>query len=658
MMAKFTRSTTWIARARGWYVRSAARPGSNRGVALLFALLLLTLMSALGIIMVLTVSPDMMINGYYGNYRGSFYAADSGMNIARQQLLNLTQAQVNMTPCIDWQVQPAPCNNPPLQGTTGATVLNNLKTTYASFTPLQGGQARNSWPENFEIADTSTCTNSFAIANGYPVITHAGNGQNANYKYGFSYNLCTLGRAQGGQQVATTENGLLFLNVTAQTSTSQQVQASFASFGAFINNYPPCLGPLVPGTMTGPMFTNGAWQFMTGGAYIFTDPVGQANAKADYWFGGTCIQSPTSSYTYNRQTIAPTFQGGLNLNQASVPMPANDFSQAWAAVDGCGEGEGLGGPCTPGAPANNPTSAQLNAALKNVNQQPYPTNGNQTGVYMPYSCTGGPPCTNTVNGGGIYVKGNSNIVLSVGNDVNGNPTQIYSITLGGTTTTVTTNIATNTTTMVQGGTTLTLAGVPMNLSVNPPAPATMLYNDGTINSIRGTGQGVPAIQDGVALTVTANGDINCTGDLIYKHEPVTMNVNDTLIQGNDYNQDLGLFTATGNIVLSSPYSNHNLQVDGSQAAISSTCAGNKCGFLVNGCINTFNNVGGQIQANIFGACMTTQNTYFDRRYTSKPGFAPPWFPSTTVSANDVQNALAPLVTTPPPQRMSWVTTPQ
>jgi hypothetical protein len=51
-------------------------------------------------------------------------------------------------------------------------------------------------------------------------------------------------------------------------------------------------------------------------------------------------------------------------------------------------------------------------------------------------------------------------------------------------------------------------------------------------------------------------------------------------------------------------------------------------------------------------------SFFDRRYTTKPGFAPPWFPSTVVSANDIQNAMAPLVTTPPPQRMSWVTTPQ
>jgi hypothetical protein len=419
--------------------------------------------------------------------------------------------------------------------------------------------------------------------------------------------------------------------------------------------------------MTGPMFTNGAWQFMPGGAYIFTDPVGQANAKADYWFGGTCIQSPTSSYTYRGQTIRPTFQGGLNLNQPAVPAPTNSFSQEWAVLDamGCGENGNTCG--VPNPPPGAPTAAQMHADLKNINGTAYPIGGAGSGVYMAYSCTGGPPCVNTMNGGGFYVKGNAAVTLSIWTDAGGNPTQIYSINQAGVVTVITTDIVASTTKVVSGGTTLNLAGVPQDLVTGTPTPATMLYVDGKITALTGTGQGVPAIQDGVALTITANGDINCTGDLVYAHEPVTQNQADTLIPANDHNQDLGLFTATGNIILSSPYGNKNLQVDGSQAAIGSSCAGNSCGFLVSGCINTFNNVGGQIQANIFGACMNTENTYFDRRYTSKPGFAPPWFPSTTISANDIYNAQAPLVCPssnalcnggPAPQRTSWVTTPQ
>ncbi len=112
-----------------------------------------------------------------------------------------------------------------------------------------------------------------------------------------------------------------------------------------------------------------------------------------------------------------------------------------------------------------------------------------------------------------------------------------------------------------------------------------------------------------------------------------------------------MFTANGSIILSSPYADDNLQVDGSQAVIGNSCSSSSCGFYVNGCINTFNNVGGQIQTNIFGACLNTENTYYDRRYTSRVNFAPPWFPSTTVTNSAAVTTVAPTIT---PQRLSWV----
>jgi len=273
------------------------------------------------------------------------------------------------------------------------------------------------------------------------------------------------------------------------------------------------------------------------------------------------------------------------------------------------------------------------------------------------------------------VQGNASVVLSVGTDTGGNPTQTYAITQGGTTTTITTDITLGTTKVVSGGTTLNLAGVPKNLVPTTPTPATMLYVNGKITGLSGTGQGVPAIQDGVALSIVANGDVDITGDVVYKTEPVTTTQNQvvagttpaccngspvaTLIPGHDNNQVFGIFTNTGNIQLSSPYGNNNLQVDGSLAAIGSSCSSSSCGFTVSGYINTFNNVGGQIQTNIFGANMSTENTYFDRRFTSKPGFAPPWFPSTQVATVDITTAtpLAPTIT-PSTQRISWLTSPQ
>ncbi len=653
---KQNRSTSY--RRRGAkHPRDSARSG-QRGIALLTVLLILSVLSILGLVMAVTANSDMMINGYYGNYRGSFYAADSGVNIARAALANQLAATVSTAPCTGWvSNSTGACAAAPLPSTATTTALNYVNTNYGSFTSLNTGQASTSWPESFEIANTANCTNSLAVASGFPTTALNSQGQISSYTYHFNYTLCAIGRAGALQQVSTKDMGNIVVTIQAQTSTSTTTTTSFAAFGAFVNNYPPCLGALIPGTMSGPMFTNGAWQFMTGGAYIFTDPVGQANAKADYWFGSQCIQSATSSYTKNGQTINPAFQGGLNLGQAPVNLPPNDFSQRWAVLDGKGCGEG-GTTCGSSTPPN-PTAANLNAVLRDVNGNPYPTNGTPPGVYLPY-CTGGATCAspNTVTGGGIYVEGNASVQMSLGTDALSHPTQIFNITQGGTTTTITINPGANTTTMTTGASTVTLAGVPQNLAGSTPQAGTMLYVDGAISGLSGTGQGIPAVQDGQQITIAANGNINITGDVLYNHEPVTLNTADTLIPANDTNQVLGIFTASGNINLQSKYSNSNLEVDGSLAAIGQSCPANSCGFTVTGSINTFNNVGGQIQSNIFSANMQTENTYFDRRFTSKPGFAPPWFPSTTVPSNDITNALPPLVSVLPPQRTTWVTYPQ
>ncbi len=433
------------------------------------------------------------------------------------------------------------------------------------------------------------------------------------------------------------------------------------------------------------MFTNGAWEFMTGGAYIFTDPVGQANANADFWFGGTCVESPTSGYTLNGQSINPTFEGNppFSLGLPAEASPTDSFSQMWAVLDGKGFGETNSAGQVNNPQANPPSTSQptytdMNAAFKDISGNPYPTQGATSGVFLPYSCTGS-PCTNTMDGGGIYVEGSASVLMSIGSDTAGNPTQSFSITQGGTTTTITTDAATNTTTVqsVTGTnlTTLTLAGVPTNCSTMNPlpatctsgvvgsAPGTMLYVNGTITSLSGPGQGVPAVQDGSQVTIVAAGNIDITGDVVYKTEPVTITDNQivpgtnppccngdpvsTLIPGNDKNQVLGMFTANGNINLMSPYGNNNLQVDGSLAPLQQ---GSQYCFTCSGFINTFNNVGGQIQSGICGCDMNTENTYFDRRFTARAGFVPPWFPSTTITIAGPPAAVA----QPTIQRVQWV----
>jgi hypothetical protein len=272
-------------------------------------------------------------------------------------------------------------------------------------------------------------------------------------------------------------------------------------------------------------------------------------------------------------------------------------------------------------------------------------------VYLPYTVD---PATGvaTLSGGGIYVQGNAGVQLSL----SGTTGQTYTITQGGTTTTITINNALNTTTVVSGGTTLNLVGVPTQ---NDPATgavtrdATMLYVNGNITSLSGPGQGLPAVQDGTALTITAAGNVTVTGDILYNKEPVTTTQNqipgspaDTLIPGNNSGQVLGIFTGSGDIQLKNGQSNGNLEIDASLATISN----NGTGGLINvgSQINTLSIVGGRIQNQIKNIGTTTRNVFFDRRFAQNK-FAPPWFPSTTVQTSASNSAT--LTTTI--QRTNW-----
>jgi hypothetical protein len=331
------------------------------------------------------------------------------------------------------------------------------------------------------------------------------------------------------------------------------------------------------------------------------------------------------------------------LGQPALPLPANDFNQRRAVLDGVGSG---------GAPTN----AEMHNVLKNVSKTPYPSSGASSGVFVPYNvdATTGQA---TFTGGGILVEGNATVTLTT----SGSSGQVYTITQGGTTTQITIDNAANQTVVSSGTNSVTITGVPQQLDSTGGVidQATMLYVDGSITALSGPGQGVPAIQDGTALTITANSNVTITGDILYKTEPVTLTQNqvapgvppnspaDTLIPGNDKGQALGIFTAGGDIQLKNSQANGNLQIDASLASISATGSGG----LVNvgNPINKLTIVGGRIQNSIKNIGSTTRNVFFDKRY-SQNGFAPPWFPSTKVTHIPGTDPPYIVIT---PQRLQW-----
>jgi hypothetical protein len=320
------------------------------------------------------------------------------------------------------------------------------------------------------------------------------------------------------------------------------------------------------------------------------------------------------------------------------------------------DGKGTGG---------QPSLSDLNNNLRDPSGKPYPGSAKpSTGVFLPFSVDGNGN-NPTFTGGGIMVEGNASVVLSP----SGAAGQVYQITQGNTTTTVTIDPTPkpgfpNGTTQVavNGKAQPTISGVPSQ--VDPATGAnmgydTMLYVDGSITSLSGPKQGSPAINDGTALTITAANNVTLTGDLTYKSPPVTLTANgttpaDSLIPGNDHGQALGIFTASGDIILDDTQINPktgkydgNMEIDASLATISQGGSGGLTN--PNALINTLTIVGGRIQNNIKNINTTTRNVLFDVRYANG-NFSPPWFPSTNVSLGGLKSAT---FAAPKIQRLSW-----
>jgi hypothetical protein len=169
----------------------------------------------------------------------------------------------------------------------------------------------------------------------------------------------------------------------------------------------------------------------------------------------------------------------------------------------------------------------------------------------------------------------------------------------------------------------------------------MVYVNGDV-SISGPSSGA-AVQNNAMLTVTANGDITQTGNLLYATEPVTTSGSslDSLVSlpSNAKYQVLGLFTANGEVIFTP--SGNTLETDASIAVISSSgSCGSNCGKIATGNnFNTWTNVGGRAENSINSVGFNTGNVYFDQRFKQWSNFAPPWFPQTAIGQNDLTNVL-------------------
>jgi Tfp pilus assembly protein PilX len=664
----------------------------SRGVALITTLLLLSLFTIMTLSMVIATTSDTLIDGYYRNFRGSFYAADSGINLARVSMLQKIVAAIPTTYTL--------ASGAPIPASTEATVLSavtNSSTGFGAYQSVTGTQA-GSWPGSFTVdaANTSLTAGTSGASPAYsdacaPIYTGTGttpptctslgtpssNYTITGYKYTYQYKITAIGRSRANETHTVEEDGNFI--ITVDKGTPSGTNTNFAAYGMFIDNFPICSGTLVNGTITGPVFTNGAWS-INSGSYIFTDAVGSVSANLGFTDSSGCYQKPGSStnhsYTASDGTnFNPTFQGSVTLGAPAVTLPVDSFNQKEAVLDSLGNG----------LINSSQLASEMHTILRDASGAVYPTTAPSSGVFLPYYMNGSTPTfgtapsvlpiyntvtsggvSTTVNdpygttagcAGGIYVEGSATVAITPSSTGDGKA-QIYTIKQGSTTTTVTIDpggtVSGTTypaqTKIVTGSSTQTISGVPQQCDATTGAPsrdATMLFVNGNITDLHGAGSGVGAIQDGNALTITSAGNVTVTGDLLYKTEPVTLTTADSLVAGADRGQVLGIFTATGDIQLNNLQSSGNLEIDASVATLSQGGTG---GIINTGStISTLNIVGGRIQNNIKNIGANTRNVYFDRRF-ALGGFAPPWFPSTTITSNGVVNAV---VVVGPPNRVSW-----
>lgn len=643
------------------------------GIALITMLLLLMLLTALSLSMVLAFSSDMLLNGYNRNSRASFYAADAGNTVIRQDIMNqltttannggvipvgsvypLTSAQIaaiNAAIIASYgggSVVPInstiPGINPPAfsesfhlytNGNSPITLYQCAVTYYSTLSPVPTTAPSSPVTNTATAITNSTTCPTTDPANGNLPITYA-----YKWAYIFHYNLTTTGTVQSGGSTAVTDSGYIMVNVT-----SGDVISSFSQFGTFIDKQTICDAVLIGNTagdsITGPQWTNGAWTFGSTYNYNFTDTVSSVSANVGYAFSnGPCNQVNANLDANNGTTISPNFPKGFNHPVTAITLPTDDVNQQSAVITGAGVNDD-------GTEAATPTPATLAASLKDSSGNYTYSSSTTSGVFVAADSH------NNITGGGIWVQGDASVTLSY----SGSTSQVYTISQGSNPSTVTTVTITpgstvgSGTTVVQTGTATPTSfnGVPTQ---NDPVTrqvtdAVLLYSTGNITSLSGT------VQDNTGITVTAAKNITITSNLTYKTPVVNTCPTGSpagCVPGSQTSaaatarQTLGIFTAGGSVLLDPATSQSNpspdIEVDASIMAskdnggdcdYGNTCTG-VLGITTGTNIGTLTIAGGRIQSRAMiytdsNHSIASRDVYFDQRYNGT--FAPPFFPRPT-----------------------------
>ncbi len=671
---------------------SSKRDQNQRGIALITALLAMTLLFIIGTAIVFSATTDSITSKVQRVGEQSFFAADAGVRIARRAL---EQALTEEILAIRDGAQPFYKNNPPassgqfpdVQVVPDPDVEPNhpfYQRVYARAEQIMQETLRK---QKFTDTNGSSFTATFRPLTGSVSLIEQ-NATQATQVVVFRYSIQVKGKTDAGGKAQVNEVGRVSSNIllTYGPAPNGNRNFSFSGFGTFFDegDYNGGDWYLASGTFSGIVHTNTNLAFYYGWDYKFRNVVSQVNSKIRYTTSSSgnnnWIPIPTSSMS----NITLSQEGYHQVNP--IPLPANTFSQEYAVINATGitDMKSNGTPADP--PAVVPTDGQGNplpvfdangrpnrevmaANLRTTaNLKPTLSAGElPTGVYIA-SADGA-----NLTGGGIYVQGDADDVQLYA-DTNGD--QVYVIKQGATQTTVRVNYSAKKTSVSSGSNSFTYNGVPIDRS----DPANLqngcsFYVAGSINSLRGginenISQDRPAIASNTRLTITAKRNIKITGDL--KYADGVVNSDGTPVSNIESVKNVfGLFTNDGNIYLDGKpeyiTNGLSLQMDAAMCAFNNDTSNDAttegritsylggAGHLTPSDTDRFRISGSRVQKVVGQLDYRSRDIFFDARF-SGGGFRPPFFPGTNYQlpgSTEPSTVAIATIDTPASTAMSW-----
>jgi hypothetical protein len=319
-------------------------------------------------------------------------------------------------------------------------------------------------------------------------VTHPGSSAAEIYVFTYTYSITSTGSIVNNPIQKTVNLSSGNFSITVQRD-------NYARYALFTNHNNTSSGETVWFTantnFSGPLYTNERFSFANNPSGHFTGTVTQVYDTARFYNNGSPVLIDADR---NRNRDVPIFDQGFQRGYNPITLPSSITQQNLKS-------EALGG-------ISEPTT----------NGVYVPNNGNQVT-------------------GGIYVRGDASLVMSVGT----NSRPVYTITQGSKTTTITVNYQANTTTVGSK----TYSGIPDGMSQSGGA---LIYAKNNITSFSGT------VQKDSLVTVSSESDIVITNNIQYEKDP--------RVSGNEnYNNLLGIISWVGDVRIGTSAPN-NINVHG------------------------------------------------------------------------------------------------